>query len=92
MSLLSKENQYKLVTAGAALLAGVIVKAVVTSIWRGVKQSDPPQNPEDLDVHWKDAIVWTIASSAAMGVAGLLARRGAAALVAKPFLADEPII
>jgi hypothetical protein len=37
-------------------------------------------NPAAADTSWKEAIMWTIISSAAIGLAQLLARRGADAL------------
>jgi hypothetical protein len=90
--MLDKDTQYKILTAGAALLAGVVVKAALTATWRAIKDSDPPQNPESDDVSWGEAITWTIASSVAMGVGSLLARRGAASFLPKPYTGDEPLI
>lgn len=92
LNVLSKENQYKLVTAGAALLAGVVVKAALTAAWRAYRKADPPQNPDDRNVAWSEALAWTVASSVAMGVGGLIARRGVAGLIHKPPGAEEPIV
>ena len=92
MALINKDLQYKIVTAGAALLAGVVVKAALTATWRAVKKQDPPQNPDSHDVDWAEALSWTIASSIAMGVAGLVARRGASAFLPSPSSDSEPLI
>lgn len=90
--MLDRDTQYKILTAGAALLAGVVVKAALTAAWRAVKDADPPQNPESDDVTWGEALSWTIASSVAMGVGSLLARRGAASFISKPHSGEEPLI
>lgn len=91
MSILSKDNQYKILTAGAALLAGVVVKAALTATWRKATKSEPPQNPDSPDVAWREAIVWTVASSVAVGIAGLVARRATAALLPDGHH-EEPLI
>jgi len=91
MSILSKENQYKILTAGAALLAGVVVKAALTATWRKATKSEPPQNPDSPEVAWREALAWTVASSVAVGIAGLVARRATAALLPDGHH-EEPLI
>lgn len=89
----NRNLKYQIVTAGAALLAGVIVKAALSKAWKMYSKSDPPQNPESADVSWSEAITWTVASSVVMGIGSLLARRGAASFVPKPpILAEEPLV
>ena len=74
----SPRLRYLAVTTGVVLLAEHATRLAVTNGWRLVRGEDPPRNPERLDVTWKDAITWTMATGIAMSAAGLLARRGAA--------------
>ena len=89
---MDKDTTYKLVTAGAAFAAGYLVKAGLTLAWKAYTKSDPPQNPEAHDVNWNEALMWTIASSVAMGIAGLVARKGAASLLGRPIGVEEPVV
>ena len=81
MSMLSKENQRALLTAGAAMITGYVVKWALSAIWKQVSKNDPPQNPELTSVAWREALVWTVASSVAVGVAGLAVSRGVSSLI-----------
>ena len=92
MSVIDRDTTYKLVTAGAAFAAGYLVKAGLTMAWRAYTKNDPPQNPEAEDVNWSEALMWTVASSVAMGVAGLVARKGAASLLGGPRGSDEALV
>ena len=74
----SPRNRYLVLTTGAVFLAERATRFAVTGGWRLIRGEDPPRNPERLDVSWKDAIAWTLATGVAMSAAGLLARRGAA--------------
>lgn len=90
--ILSKEKQYQIATAGAALLAGALVKTLLTAGWRGIANSEPPLNPENPEVSWRDALTWTIASSVVIGVAGLMARKGVSTFIERPFGGSEPLV
>jgi hypothetical protein len=63
---------------GAAILAGVAARKVLTAAWRKGTGDDPPANPESPDTTWLQAIGWALASGAAVGVARMLATRKAA--------------
>jgi hypothetical protein len=63
------------VAAGAAALASYAVKKGLEQAWRAAMHEDPPLEPADPRVPWRDAIIWTAASGALLGVGQLLARR-----------------
>lgn len=65
--------------AGAAMLGGVAVRQGLQQAWKLAKQEDPPLDPSASDVPWRDAIIWTVATGALVGLGRLIARRGAAA-------------
>jgi len=75
----SKKAMWMACASGAAMVgAGVVRKGLVTG-WRAWKHEDPPEDPGAWDVDWRDAVAWTVATGALMGLGSLLARRGAAA-------------
>jgi hypothetical protein len=82
-SLFSNQDVYKLALAGSTVVVGTAVKSLLNTSWKTVAKRNPPLNPASADTSWKEALLWTIVSSAAIGVAQLLARRGADALFHK---------
>lgn len=69
---------WKVLSTGGGLVASVLTKKVLTSLWAVTKGGQPPANPKQVDVSWQEAVTWTIASSAGVGVGRLLAQRAAA--------------
>ncbi len=64
--------------AGAATIASIAVERALDAGWRAVNEDDPPRDPVLTGYGWGEAILWTMASAALVGVAQLAARRGAA--------------
>lgn len=77
--MITKKHTWLLVAGGAAAVGSIAVKAGLNKAWKLAMDDDPPQDPTAWDVEWRDAIAWTVATGVVMGLAGLLARRGAAA-------------
>lgn len=73
----SKKLLYEGVSAGAGLVAAMVAKKVVSAMWRG--DNDPPLNPADRRVSWREALSWAVAAGVGAGVARVVAVRGAAA-------------
>ncbi|HEV8242165.1 MAG TPA: DUF4235 domain-containing protein [Thermoanaerobaculia bacterium] len=71
--------QYLLLTTGAAFLAERVARTAITQGWRVARGEDPPRNPERLEVTWSAALGWTAVTGLVIALAGLAARRGAAA-------------
>ena len=65
--------------AGAAMLGGAAVRQGLHQAWKLAMHEDPPVDPADRSVPWRDAIIWTVATGALVGLGRLVARRGAAA-------------
>ena len=70
---------WTVVAAASAALAGLVARQALEQGWRLWKREAPPNNPADPRVAWKDALAWAGATGLAMGLAHVLARRGAAA-------------
>lgn len=73
----------KLVTAAAAVLAGIVAKKTTNTTWRFVTGSDSPENPDDPDIELKEAVAFAVLSGVIVGLARLAANRQATGIVAK---------
>ncbi len=70
---------WRIVGAGAGVAAAALTRKALTAAWRGTKHADPPANPANPSTSWGEAIGWATATGVALGVARLVAQRGAAA-------------
>lgn len=59
----------------AALGAAFITKKVVTTAWTKTTGKEPPENPEDPEVGWVEAMAWAAMMGVAVSIARLLATR-----------------
>jgi hypothetical protein len=74
------EQQRWLIIAGLAGIAATrIAGEAVSTSWRIGAGEEPPEDPTARDLNWTSAILFTAAAGAVVGVAELLARRGAGA-------------
>lgn len=74
-----EKTVWKLAATGAAVLASVVVRNLAMAVWRGVAKNEPPNNPADPATSWGEALAWTAATGLVIGVARMVASRGAAA-------------
>ena len=73
------ERTWNLVALASAGLAAIAVRNLLELSWQWIHSEEPPQNPAARSTGWPDALAWTVASGIAIGLARLLAQRGAAA-------------
>lgn len=73
---ITNEELWSLAAAGSAMLVGMAIRAALNKSWKVVTKNDPPLNPASGDTSWKEAIVWTVTTSVAVGLGQLLARKG----------------
>ncbi len=69
---------WRATAVGSGLAAGIAARAALNFVWKKVEHSEPPTNPASRRTSWPEALTWTIAVAIAMGVARLVAQRGAA--------------
>jgi hypothetical protein len=74
----SKKAMWMAVASGAAALGAVTVRKGLNQAWRVTMDDEPPDDPTSLDVDWRDAILWTFATSVAIGPDLLVPLRDAA--------------
>ena len=81
--MLSSKQRKQLMWVAIAGLAGAaaasVARRALKSGWKAVRGSDPPENPVSRDTTWGEAIAWSVATGAIIGVAHMAAQRGAAA-------------
>ena len=81
---------WKLVGPGAGVLSAAVASRVTRKAWVTLTKSPPPDNPEDPDVAWKEAVAWALASGAIIGVTRLVVERQAAVWYRKSFGEQPP--
>jgi hypothetical protein len=69
---------WKVVGVGSGLVAAKASRALMGKGWRAAKGGEPPRNPAAPGTTWPEALTWAAASGVALGVAKLVASRGAA--------------
>lgn len=73
-----EKTMWKGAAAGAGVLAGLVVRKLFAAIWKAARHQEPPANPASPGTSWGEATAWTLATAAGVGVAKLVAVRGAA--------------
>lgn len=63
----------------SGLAAAAVTRQVLNRVWRARQHDDAPANPAAPSTTWPDAVLWAVATGVALGVARLVAMRGAAA-------------
>jgi Protein of unknown function (DUF4235) len=74
----SESIALKIYTAIAATVAARVASKVVNRVWVKTTGKAPPTEPNSPDVHWAEAVGWSVVSGTSVAVARLLASRRAA--------------
>jgi len=74
-----ERTAWKVGATAAAVFAGIAVRKLLTAGWTKARRSAPPANPAAPETTWPEALAWTAATGIAVGIARLVATRGAAA-------------
>lgn len=74
---------WKLLSAGAAFGASIVARKLTDGTWKFVSGGDSPQNVEDPDIEWKEAVAFAVLSGALIGLSRMVANRQAAHLYTK---------
>ncbi|MGH3368251.1 MAG: DUF4235 domain-containing protein [Nocardioidaceae bacterium] len=69
---------WKILGTVSAISAGIAVKKLLEISWKAATGHPPPSNPEHPDVEWHEALMFALASGAAVGLARMLTARKAA--------------
>lgn len=71
-------NAWTVVRLAAMLAAGFLVERIVTTGWQAASGHQPPTDPEDIDSHAGEVVLYAVLSGALIALARVLAIRGAA--------------
>jgi hypothetical protein len=74
---------WKILGTGAAVGAAVVAKKLVSAGWTAATGKEPPENPENPDVSWQEAVGWAVVSGVVIQVTRVIATRSAAAYYVK---------
>ena len=69
------DSRSRAIATIAALGAAFITRKVVTTAWTKTTGKEPPENPEDPEVGWVEAMGWAAMMGVAVSIARLLATR-----------------
>jgi hypothetical protein len=75
----TQQRLFNAMSATAAIVAGIAARNLVKAAWQKKFDEEPPQNPADRATAWREALMWSAATGAVIGVTRMLARRGTAA-------------
>ncbi|MCU1679146.1 MAG: hypothetical protein JWM93_3904 [Frankiales bacterium] len=86
-----RENAFVGIAATlAALAAATLMRKTLEKAWVQATGKEAPVNPESSETTWGEAMAWALVSGALLGVARLIARRGAITTMSKT--AGKPAI
>ncbi|HET8790636.1 MAG TPA: DUF4235 domain-containing protein [Modicisalibacter sp.] len=71
---MKEETLWALISSGVSIAAGVAARNGMRKTYQR-KVGKPPLDPYDLDVRWRDALLWGAASGVLVGVARIVGRR-----------------
>lgn len=74
-----EKTAWRLAATGSAIVAGIVTRKTLVSVWQRIQHRDPPANPAARGTTWPEALAWALATGAGVAVARLVAQRGAAA-------------
>jgi hypothetical protein len=70
---------YKVMTLVGSMAGATIARKVLTTVWTKATGKEPPDEPENPEVRWGEAVSWAAASGAVVALTKVLAKRRVAA-------------
>lgn len=74
----AEKASWQALTTIAAVGAAMVVRKALTAAWTSMRSDEPPTNPADPATAWSEALAWTAATGLLVGIARMIATRGAA--------------
>ena len=71
-----KEKLQGAIVAGATMLSAFLTRKLIEKAWVKITHNNPPTDPADDEITWKDALAWTVATGVLVGVTNVLVSRG----------------
>ncbi|MFK5690768.1 DUF4235 domain-containing protein [Ornithinimicrobium sp. LYQ92] len=73
----------KLATTAAAVGASFIAHKLTNGTWKFVTGRDSPENPEDPDIDFKEAVAFAVLSGVIVGLSRMIANRQSSKVIAR---------
>ncbi|HVF38328.1 MAG TPA: DUF4235 domain-containing protein [Gemmatimonadaceae bacterium] len=72
-----RKATWMIVGAATAILTKTLLQKALVTGWQAATDNDKPPKPEESDMSWRDAVLWTASSALVLGLGQLAAKRGA---------------
>lgn len=69
---------YRALSTVAAIGAGIATRNIMQRVWTDATGQEPPNDPTDPGVGWREALTWAASAGVAVGVGRVIGRRLAA--------------
>lgn len=76
--LTTEENAWTVFALLAAIAGAAAGRGLLKMSWHAATGANPPQNPDDEEVTWRESLMWGLVSGAIIGAIRVASRRGAA--------------
>lgn len=73
-----ESSGFKALSTTSAIGAGIATRALIKKLWTKRTGTEPPSDPADPSVGWREALSWAAAAGVAVGVGRVVGRRVAA--------------
>lgn len=77
MSIMNSKLTYKIFSIGAGMLIASATGIIARKAWTTFRNDAPPENPDNPETEWKDALIWSVATAVTAGITRMLIMRGA---------------
>lgn len=74
----AEQKAFNAMSAVAAVVAGLAARKMVKAAWQKKYHEEPPENPANRDTAWREALMWSAATGAVIGITRMVARRSTA--------------
>ena len=75
---MTNRQKWLLVAGAASAAVAPVAEQLLSNVWQRVTGEEPPVDVGESDIEWRRVMAWTAASAVVVGLAQVMARRGAA--------------
>lgn len=72
---ISEEKQYKTFKKLSTIAVTIATRSLLKQAWKSITKHDPPEDPSEPTVLWKEALLWGAATGLGIGITRVTTRR-----------------
>lgn len=72
---ISRNKQYQAFNKLSTIAMAVVTRNLIKKGWKSITKNDPPENPSDPSVPWREALIWGAATGLSVGISKVAMRR-----------------